>query len=50
MGFIVEAQSTQRLLILNSPLRVLSASALKIAADPSFGGSAVNYPTRRLPI
>jgi hypothetical protein len=27
-------------------LRVLSASALKTVADPSFGGSVVNYPNK----
>jgi hypothetical protein len=42
MGFTAEAQSTQRLLILDSHLGVLSVSALKVVADPSFGGSAVN--------
>jgi hypothetical protein len=28
----------------DSLLSALRASALKIVADPSFGGSAVNYP------
>src|SRR5437773_3190597 len=46
MGFTAEAQSTQRLLILDSHLGVLSVSALKVVADPSFGGSAVNAKKR----
>jgi hypothetical protein len=34
-------------LIKNSSLRALRASALKIVADPSFGGSAVSQGTKR---
>jgi hypothetical protein len=36
-------RSAEHLLINNSLLGALSASALKIVADPSFGGSAVSY-------
>ena len=46
--FTTEAPSSQRsenFLIKNSLLRALSASALKIVADPSFGGSAVQSPS-----
>jgi hypothetical protein len=42
MRFTAEAQSTQRFLISKNSLRVLRASALKIVADPSSGGSVVN--------
>jgi hypothetical protein len=41
--FTAEAQSSQRLIFTPS-LSVLRVSALKIVADPSFGGSAVMIP------
>ena len=47
-GFTTEAPSSQRsedFLIKTSLLGVLSVSALKIVADPSFGGSAVQTPS-----
>jgi hypothetical protein len=47
-AFTTEAQSSQSseyFLINNSLLCALRASALKIVADPSFGGSAVQSPS-----